>query len=96
MRSRIYGNLAGLASLVAAQSDNTTSSTTSTASVTSITGKPTALTVATDGSDQYTAINAAIAAAQNSAIPSVVVQAGTYNESIVIQGTQTDHRRSAS
>lgn len=89
MRSRIYGNLAGLASLVAAQSDNTTSFATSTSSVASISGKPTALTVATDGSGQYTAINAAIAAAQSSAIPSVVVQAGTYSESIVSQGTQT-------
>ncbi|KAK0891512.1 hypothetical protein LTS16_025560 [Friedmanniomyces endolithicus] len=49
----------------------------------------TAITVALDGSAQFTAINAAIAAAQNSAIPSVVVKAGTYSESIVIQGTQT-------
>jgi hypothetical protein len=47
------------------------------------------VTVALDGSAQFTAINVAIAAAQNSAIPSVVVQAGTYSESIIIQGTQT-------
>lgn len=54
----------------------------------SATSKPTAITVATDGSAQFTAINPAIAAAQNSAIPSVVVQAGVYSESIIIQGTQ--------
>lgn len=55
----------------------------------SATSKPTAVTVALDGSAQFTAVNAAIAAAQNSAIPSVVVQAGVYSESIIIQGTQT-------
>jgi len=92
MRSTILGGLAGLAALVYAQSDNSTisaTSATSSSSAASTTGKPTAITVATDGSGQYTAINAAVAAAQNSAIPSVVVQAGTYSESIVIQGTQT-------
>lgn len=54
----------------------------------SATSKPSAITVALDGSAQFTAINVAIAAAQNSAIPSVVVQPGVYSESIIIQGTQ--------
>ncbi|XDG04539.1 hypothetical protein ABKA04_004154 [Annulohypoxylon sp. FPYF3050] len=48
-----------------------------------------AVTVATDGSGQYTAIGAAIAAAQSSGIPTVTVQAGTYTESITILGTAT-------
>lgn len=61
----------------------------SSTSASSATSKPTAVTVALDGSAQFTAINLAIAAAQNSAIPSVVVQAGVYSESIIIQGTQT-------
>lgn len=91
MRSAALKGLLGLAALVAAQTDSTTSSASSTASSqsASVTGKPTAITVAIDGSAQFTAINAAVVAAQNSAIPSVVVQAGTYSESIVIQGTQT-------
>lgn len=89
MRSRIYGNLAELASLVAAQSDNTTSSMTSTASIISITGKPTALTVATDGSGHYTAINAAIAGHRTAPFPRPSFKGGTYSEFIVIQGTQT-------
>ncbi|OIW24521.1 pectin lyase-like protein [Coniochaeta ligniaria NRRL 30616] len=55
----------------------------------SSTVKPTAVTVATDGSAQFTAINAAVSAAQISAIPSVVVKAGTYSEAVIIQGSQT-------
>ncbi|KAI1443922.1 pectin lyase-like protein [Annulohypoxylon stygium] len=51
--------------------------------------QPTTVTVATDGSGQYTAIGAAIAAAQSSGIPTVTVQAGTYTESITILGTAT-------
>lgn len=49
----------------------------------------TAITVALDGSAQFTAINAAVNAAQNSGVPTVVVKAGTYSESIAISGTQT-------
>lgn len=81
------------------QSSTTLSSTTSASlasssststSVTAIaTSNPTAVTVATDGSAEFTAINAAISAAQNRGIASVSVKAGTYSESIVIQGTQT-------
>ncbi|PNS14722.1 hypothetical protein CAC42_1744 [Sphaceloma murrayae] len=47
-----------------------------------------AVTVALDGSAQYTDINAAVSFAQNNAIPSVVVQAGTYSP-ITVTGTQT-------
>jgi hypothetical protein len=78
-------------SLSSTLSSNTASGSSLTASTTvasSATSKPTAVTVALDGSSQFTAINLAIAAAQNSAIPSVVVQAGIYTESIIIQGTQ--------
>ncbi|KAI1778711.1 pectin lyase fold/virulence factor [Hypoxylon cercidicola] len=46
-----------------------------------------AITVAADGSGQYTAIGAAIAAAQSSGIPTVTVRAGTYTEAITIQAT---------
>lgn len=45
------------------------------------------MTVAADGSGQYTAIGAAIAAAQSSGIPTVTVKAGTYTEVITIQAT---------
>lgn len=74
-----------------AQNVTTTSATSSEtlSRSTSSTGTAIAITVATDGSAEYTAINAAIAAAQNSAIPSVIVQAGTYFEALTIQGTQT-------
>ena len=66
------------------------SSTTSASSIgASTTNKATAVFVALDGSAEFTAVNAAIAAAQNRAIPTVTIQAGQYSESIVIQGTQT-------
>ena len=74
-------------SLSSSVSSVTTSQTSSIAA--SSTNKATALTVALDGSAEFTAINAAIAAAQNRAIPTVSVQAGTYSETVVIQGTQT-------
>ncbi|CAD0039307.1 unnamed protein product [Aureobasidium pullulans] len=57
--------------------------------VSSASSSVTALTVATDASGQYTAINAAIYAAQNSGIPTIVVKAGTYSEAIAVTGTQT-------
>ncbi|KEQ97991.1 carbohydrate esterase family 8 protein [Aureobasidium subglaciale EXF-2481] len=72
-----------------ASSSSLVSSSSSTAVSSSISSGLTALTVATDGSAQFTAINAAINAAQNSGIPTVVVKAGTYSESIAISGTQT-------
>ncbi|CAD0110735.1 unnamed protein product [Aureobasidium uvarum] len=64
-------------------------STSSTPASSSISSSGTAITVALDGSAQFTAINAAVNAAQNSGIPTVVVKAGTYSESIAISGTQT-------
>jgi len=78
-------NLPSNASLSASQTSTFASSTVSSKPTASIT----ALTVALDGSAQFTAINAAIAAAQNSGLPSVVVQPGTYPETLVIQGSQT-------
>lgn len=48
-----------------------------------------AITVATDNSGQYTAINAAINAAQNSGIATVSVLQGTYSEAITVLGTAT-------
>jgi pectin methylesterase-like acyl-CoA thioesterase len=47
------------------------------------------LTVATDGSGDYTAIGDAIKAAQTSGYPTVTVLAGTYTENVVIQATPT-------
>ncbi|KAJ4358780.1 uncharacterized protein N0V89_003364 [Didymosphaeria variabile] len=46
-----------------------------------------AVTVAADGTGQYTAINAAILYAQSQGIPTVTVKAGTYTEGVVIQAT---------
>lgn len=72
----------GLVGLVACQNSTSSTGTTSSASAT-------AVTVAADGSAQFTAVNAAVSAAFNSAIPSVIIKAGTYSEAITIQGTQT-------
>ena len=47
------------------------------------------VTVAQDGSGQFTAISPAVTYAQNNAIPSVTVLPGTYSEAVTIQGTQT-------
>ncbi|KAF4339748.1 pectinesterase [Fusarium beomiforme] len=53
------------------------------------TDSPLVLTVAPDGSGDYTAINDAIKAAQTSGIPTVTVLAGTYTENVVIAATPT-------
>ncbi|OJD29429.1 pectinesterase family protein [Diplodia corticola] len=45
------------------------------------------ITVATDGSGQFTAISPALSYAQNSGIPTVSVKAGTYTDSIIVQAT---------
>ncbi|KAK8210151.1 hypothetical protein M8818_003639 [Zalaria obscura] len=76
--------LLGLIGLAAAQgsSSNSTASATSSAS-------GAAITVATDGSGQYTAIGEAVTAAQNSGIPTVTILAGTYTEFVSVAGTQT-------
>lgn len=46
-----------------------------------------AITVATDGTGQFTAINAALSYAQNSGYPTVTILAGTYTEAISVQAT---------
>ncbi|KAG9677434.1 carbohydrate esterase family 8 protein, partial [Aureobasidium melanogenum] len=80
-------------SLVASSSSSSSlvSSTSSTIASSGTSSSPlaTAITVALDGSAQFTAINAAVNAAQNSGVPTVVVKAGTYSESIAVSGTQT-------
>jgi pectin methylesterase-like acyl-CoA thioesterase len=91
MRSVVLATLLGL---VAAQSNasNATSTLTSlsqpsaTSSVTSqaSTGSKTAITVAQDGSGQFTAIAAAVTAAQNSGIPTVTILPGTYTETVTV------------
>ncbi|KAF9691180.1 hypothetical protein EKO04_010841 [Ascochyta lentis] len=96
MRSFLFAGLAGLA---LAQSNSTISSTsfvssatrassTQSSSTTTSSGNA-AITVALDGSGQYTAINAAVSAAQNSGIPTVTVLPGTYSEAVTIAGTAT-------
>ncbi|TKA64029.1 hypothetical protein B0A55_10124, partial [Friedmanniomyces simplex] len=102
MRSLI---VVALAAIAAAQDTNTTSSAassssnvqsisvaaTSSSSVSPTTSSASAsvVTVAQDGTGQFTAINAAIAYAQNSGYPTVSVLPGTYSEALTIQGTQT-------
>ncbi|KAH5375559.1 pectinesterase [Parastagonospora nodorum] len=91
MRSVVLATLFGL---VAAQSNasNATStltslsqpSTTQVSSSQASTGSKTAITVAQDGSGQFTAIGAAVTAAQISGIPTVTVLAGTYTEAVTI------------
>jgi pectin methylesterase-like acyl-CoA thioesterase len=78
----LVSSVSSSSSLVSSPSSTITSSGVSPSSAT-------ALTVALDGSGQFTAINVAINAAQNSGIPTVVVKAGTYSETIAISGTQT-------
>ncbi|KAF4992699.1 hypothetical protein FGRMN_6985 [Fusarium graminum] len=63
--------------------------TTSDNAIATSTDSPLVLTVATDGSGDYTAIGDAIKAAQTSGYPTVTVLAGTYTENVVIQATPT-------
>lgn len=74
--------LLGLASLAIAQTESTPSTTTLARRQAA-----SAISVAQDGSGQYTAINAAISAAQSSGIPTVTIAAGTYTETISILAT---------
>ncbi|KAJ4297434.1 hypothetical protein N0V90_005325 [Kalmusia sp. IMI 367209] len=46
-----------------------------------------AVTVAPDGTGQFTAVGPAILYAQSQGVPTVTVKAGTYTESVVIQAT---------
>ncbi|KAF2024246.1 pectin lyase-like protein [Setomelanomma holmii] len=65
------------------------SSTLSVATSASAAGPRSAITVAADGSGQFTAINAAVNAAQISGIPTVMVLSGTYSEAVTVPGTAT-------
>ncbi|KAK3678397.1 hypothetical protein LTR78_001694 [Recurvomyces mirabilis] len=80
-------------SYAAAQSNNTVASQTLTSSTSlsssSIPGSTTAITVAQDGSGQFTAISPALSYAQNSGYPTVTIKAGTYSETVSVQATQT-------
>ncbi|KAJ5630616.1 Pectinesterase catalytic [Penicillium longicatenatum] len=70
----------------------TTAASTSTSSSTSTTTSSTSTTVvsvATDGSAQFTAIGDAILYAQSHGIPTVTVSAGTYTQAITISATPT-------
>jgi hypothetical protein len=110
MRSLLFSALAGLAVGQSNSTNNLASSlsasstTLSSASATSSTANS-AITVAADGSGQYTAINAAINAAQNGGIPTVTIlpgkmafrsrvnlllkSVGTYTEAVTVVGTAT-------
>ncbi|KAF1999150.1 carbohydrate esterase family 8 protein [Amniculicola lignicola CBS 123094] len=49
----------------------------------------TVITVAADGSGQFTSINDAVRAAQNSNIATVTILAGTYSEAVTVAGATT-------
>lgn len=89
----ILTGLVGLAGLASAQNSTSiavsSSSSATSSSLVSSSASATAITVAQDGSAQFTAIGAAVTAAQNSGIATVSVLAGTYTESVMIPGTQT-------
>ncbi|KAK6391431.1 hypothetical protein LTR65_004595 [Meristemomyces frigidus] len=93
MRSIVV--LLSSAALALAQSSNTTTITTlassSTSSISSTITSTSAsiITVAQDGSGQFTAINPAISFAQNSGYPTVTIKAGTYSETVSVVATQT-------
>lgn len=87
MRSILLAALSGLAtaqfnstasgtSFVGSISSQPTIPSLSTTSTRTSTSANAAITVALDGSGQYTAINAAVSAAQNSGIPTVTVLPG--------------------
>ncbi|CAO2652327.1 Nn.00g006100.m01.CDS01 [Neocucurbitaria sp. VM-36] len=67
----------------------TSASSASSAASTTSSGAKSAITVATDGSGQFTAINAAVSAAQVSGIPTVTVLPGTYSEAVTVLGSAT-------
>ncbi|KAJ4373116.1 hypothetical protein N0V83_003407 [Neocucurbitaria cava] len=75
-------------SVLSTPSATPTPSSSSAVSATS-SGSKSVITVATDGSGQFTAINAAVSAAQLSGIPTVTVLAGTYSEAVTVTGTGT-------
>ncbi|KAJ5730249.1 Pectinesterase catalytic [Penicillium malachiteum] len=77
-------------------STSSTSSTSSSATTAAVTTTScgcstsnTAVTVAADGSGQFTAIGDAISYAQSNGIPTVTVSAGTYTQAITVSATPT-------
>jgi pectin methylesterase-like acyl-CoA thioesterase len=96
MRSVVLATLFGAVvsqsnsfNITSALGSPTTTSGTSAVTSQISTGSKTAITVAADGSSQFTAINAAIYAAQNSGIATVTVLPGTYTEAVTVSGTAT-------
>lgn len=96
MRSLVFAALLGLVTAQIVPSNATTSILTPSKTAASLitpslisTGSASAITVALDGSGQFTAINAAVNAAQNSGIATVTVLPGTYSEAINVLGTAT-------
>lgn len=81
--------LFGLAASVAAQSSSPTVSAPSSSASSTVTLTGSAVTVAQDGSGQFTAVGSAVSYAQNNGVATVTVLPGTYSEAITIQGTQT-------
>ncbi|KAK5118525.1 hypothetical protein LTR62_003040 [Meristemomyces frigidus] len=90
---RLFIVSSAIATSACAQSNSTlaTQSTSTLASLTtsSLSGSITALTVAQDGSGQFTAINPALSYAQSSGIPTVTIKQGTYSDTVSVQATQT-------
>ncbi|KAI4740676.1 pectin lyase-like protein [Aureobasidium sp. EXF-12298] len=86
--STLTSSTTSLVSSTSSSSSLVSSTSSTVASSAASPSSATAITVALDGSAQFTAINAAINAAQNSGVPTVVVKAGTYSETIAISGTQ--------
>ncbi|KAK7426234.1 hypothetical protein QQZ08_007264 [Neonectria magnoliae] len=70
-------------------STQTTISSSSAPTSQTTTNRGTAVTVATDGSGDYTVIGSAISYAQANSIPTVTVLAGTYTEAISVAATAT-------
>ncbi|KAF1937939.1 pectin lyase-like protein, partial [Clathrospora elynae] len=68
---------------------SSTPSTPSVTSSTTSTGVSSAVTVALDGSGQFTEINAAVSAAQNSGIPTITILPGNYTETVTVLGAAT-------
>ena len=76
------------ASLSSSSSAPASTSASSLSSVIASSAKAPAITVAQDGSGQFTAINPAISYAQNSGYPTVTILSGTYTEAISVVATQ--------
>ncbi|KAH8662487.1 pectin lyase fold/virulence factor [Xylariales sp. PMI_506] len=76
-------------STVSSSSSSSSLSSSLSSGSTTITAFPSIITVAADGSGQFSVINSAIAYAQSNGHPTVTIKSGTYSESVVIQATAT-------